>query len=714
MSNNIYYYLLLLPFLLFIPMNAQAESSDDFITVWRISESLTIPVGNATGTYTINWGDDTTETITGDATYSYSVPGDYTVTISGNFTRIYLNGSDDAIRLLSIDQWGTIQWSSMNNAFAGTNLTINASDTPDLTSVTDMSRMFANSSFNGDLSKWDVSSVTSMHRMFYNSSFNGDLSNWDVSSVTDMSGIFINSSFNGDLGSWDVSSVTSMHRMFANSSFNGDLSNWDVSSVTDMRSMFLLSPFNGDLSNWDVSSVTNMNSMFANSPFNGDLGSWDVSSVTDMRRMFANSSFNGDLGSWYITLDNTILNYTSSPDIGVITAQNGWLAGQIKEYSLVAGTGDADNSLFEIINNILSIKNTPQKSEYNIRIADDYSFFTENHERSFVITRIEIISPTPELPQQKSGGGSSGDRTPPSLTRSFDEGTETIFINGVGIVPGVNKIDHILDESIIVQTGDVVPFSISLYENTGWQNIAYFEICLNIQGNRNISCGSDTAVAWDKNKPDIEIIDPHGFISDASVNVTEIGGGVVTFDFFITFANPMDVSHIQFHFWDTKRNSSSLTVENALTVIDTEPTQELPNTDMETVIDTEPTQELPNTDMETVIDTEPEESNQIDIVDKVIIEDQVIVSEQVNSEDYVISRPTFHISIEESVDLVDSDTEIHIEIESTLEVDDSILEPSCGPGTVLQNGICEVDTSKQNIEPDDENWLSILFSWFKF
>ena len=38
-------------------------------------------------------------------------------------------------------------------------------------------------SFNGDLSQWNVSSVTEMDSMFYGTtSFNGDLSQWDVSS----------------------------------------------------------------------------------------------------------------------------------------------------------------------------------------------------------------------------------------------------------------------------------------------------------------------------------------------------------------------------------------------------------------------------------------------------------------------------------------------------------------------------------------------------
>ena len=51
------------------------------------------------------------------------------------------------------------------------------------------------------------------------------------------------SSFNGDLSSWDVSSVKDMSWMFdAASSFNGDISSWDVSSVTNMRGMFSAGP----------------------------------------------------------------------------------------------------------------------------------------------------------------------------------------------------------------------------------------------------------------------------------------------------------------------------------------------------------------------------------------------------------------------------------------------------------------------------------------
>ena len=55
-----------------------------------------------------------------------------------------------------------------------------------------MNQMFEGAtSFNRDLSKWDVSKVTTMWGMFNGaSSFNRDLSKWDVSSVTTMASMF--------------------------------------------------------------------------------------------------------------------------------------------------------------------------------------------------------------------------------------------------------------------------------------------------------------------------------------------------------------------------------------------------------------------------------------------------------------------------------------------------------------------------------------------
>ena len=306
-----------------------------FVTVWETtsaSESITIP---ATGTYTIDWGDGTTSVdVTGDQTHTYGDAGAYTVRISGDFTRIVLSGdSTNAQKLQSIEQWGDILWDSMGSAFHGaSNVVYNATDAPDLSSVTDMYGMFYSaSSFDGDISDWDTSSVTNMSHTFYRaSSFDGDISDWDTSSVTDMSHTFYRassfdgvisdwdtssvtdmshtfyraSSFGGDISDWDTSSVTDMSHMFEDaSSFNRPLSKWDTSSVTDMSHMFEdASSFNRALSKWDVSSVTNMSNMFDGaSSFNRPLSDWDVSKVTDMSNMFARTSFDGDLSEWDVS-----------------------------------------------------------------------------------------------------------------------------------------------------------------------------------------------------------------------------------------------------------------------------------------------------------------------------------------------------------------------------------------------------------------------------
>ena len=93
--------------------NAFGTDYRPFLTTWSTTlpnESITIPVGNATGTYTVDWGDgNMSDNVTGDQIHVYKDAGTYTVAITGDFERIYLNGElINAPKLQSIDQWGDV------------------------------------------------------------------------------------------------------------------------------------------------------------------------------------------------------------------------------------------------------------------------------------------------------------------------------------------------------------------------------------------------------------------------------------------------------------------------------------------------------------------------------------------------------------------------------------------------------------------------------
>ena len=320
--------------------------------------------------YTVKWGDGKSDTnVTSDKMHTYDNPGIYQVEITGHFPRFYLaevteqagtvsqkvEFHSDNHKLLTVKQWGNVKWASMSSMFTdAVNLKIEATDTPNISAVTDfskmlsgtadieyditgwdvsnitnMSEMFAYSQFNQDISSWKVNKVVSMQGMFAGATkFNQNIGDWDVSNVADMSYMFSGAtSFNQDIGSWNVAKVTNMKGMFGSnadynylqnigfgavgvtyfprpgaSKFNQNLNTWNVSNVTDMSNMFAgATSFNQNITSWNVAKVTNMQGMFAEATlFNQDLSTWSVANVTDMSFMFMKTAFNRDLSQWNV------------------------------------------------------------------------------------------------------------------------------------------------------------------------------------------------------------------------------------------------------------------------------------------------------------------------------------------------------------------------------------------------------------------------------
>ena len=333
------------------------DPREHFVTTWEVpsaGDSITLPAAQASGTYTVYWGDGHAEYgISGDATHVYEEAGTYTVS-TWNLDRIRL-GADaaGAAMLRSIESWGTARWTSMSDAFSGTSSMMHAAgDVPDL------------------------SEVRSMAQMFRDSYVMDGLSGWSVSSVEEMSSVFRGAAV-----------------------FDGNISGWDVSSARDISSMFRgASSFNQDISGWNISSVEDTSYMFQDALlFNQDVSGWDVSSVKDMTSMFDGASlFVQNLGRWYVTVEDTSINGTEVPGIvGSIMAQNTFLDAQNPVYGIGAG---ADSAHFVVLEDglaMISVDGARKQYVANITASGPTVFGDGNNWKTVDVTVQGEVPSTP-------------------------------------------------------------------------------------------------------------------------------------------------------------------------------------------------------------------------------------------------------------------------------------------------------------------------------
>jgi surface protein len=232
-----------------------------------------IPTSGSGYNYTVETSDGQTLTgNTGSTTVTFAEPGVYDVEITGDFPQIYFNNNGDALKLTKIKSWGAIKWRYLR-FFGCRNLIDTTLNAPNLKLVTSLGATFKYcTSFNGDISRWDVSTINNLGEFLY--------------------GFYQVMPFNQDLSSWDVSRVNNMYLAFRDCrSWNCDISGWDVSAVRNYGYAFYNTyALTADLSSWNPVCGINWPLAFANSGVNFDASSWDWSRFRETTSMFAGSA----------------------------------------------------------------------------------------------------------------------------------------------------------------------------------------------------------------------------------------------------------------------------------------------------------------------------------------------------------------------------------------------------------------------------------------
>jgi hypothetical protein len=302
-----------------------AAPNPDFVSTWDTtkagssSDTVVLPLLSG-GTYsgTIDWGDSSSDSLSyANRTHTFATAGTYTITITGQIEGFTFNNGGDKLKILDISNWGTVAFTGNYQQMRGcTNLDISATDAPDVSGVIgfELQGFFygCTSLTTPDFSAWDVSMISNFASMFAGglTTFNGDLSTWDMSSATTIEGMFNGCSiYNQPMNDWDVSNVlTTVTCFYKNYAFNQNIGAWRLTSCTNCQDMFYnCNAFNNggsaDIDGWDVSNVATWAHFLRHAhAFNQPIGSWDMSSSLNLLNFMYNASqvipFDQDVSSW--------------------------------------------------------------------------------------------------------------------------------------------------------------------------------------------------------------------------------------------------------------------------------------------------------------------------------------------------------------------------------------------------------------------------------
>ena len=197
-----------------------------------------------------------------------------------------------------------------------------------------------------------------------------------------------------------------------------------------------------------------------------------------------------------------------------------------------------------------------------------YSCTDTTDDETVQVTQIVIVKDAarPILP-----GPSQGRSGAPSILIVDSD----VIIGGKNylLAGGANTLESPHD----IVAGQDMDIVLTAYATT---DIAHFTIYLNLHGDDVKHSDSDTYVKYDQGA--VNIRDPHGFISDASIAIEQDGKQPIkkTVTALIGFDGKMGLTNMVMHMWNENRKSTSIQIFNALD-IKSEKTGTLPEPDPE-------------------------------------------------------------------------------------------------------------------------------------
>ncbi len=246
----------------------------------------------------------------------------------------------------------------------------------------------------------------------------------------------------------------------------------------------------------------------------------------------------------------------------------------------------SDNTTWQEISTLCDAADTAEVN--GVAISNDGTrecYFVDGSDMVIWTTHFTVFGTlTPASSSSSSSGGSSGDDTAPSISNlgpSIDsQGFGGIVDDGTNPLTPVGEIKNYplvfdgigYDESSFdsvhtanLETGQPLHVTLSLYENSGAQNIEHVEMYVNQFGPRILNDRTETAIIYDR-QTGVEILDPYDLISSATVLPASVDTQS-QFYFQVVFEKEIEQSDVLFRVWDNSRNSVELHLPEALMVV---------------------------------------------------------------------------------------------------------------------------------------------------